>query len=158
MENKSKTVLEKFREPQISVILRIPTCRETKNPFSFLKNKGWICRCTVPLFGMPLQRNAKGGTSRTAGLRFAQNDAYQIVFTLFMLVCLTLLSQGRIFSHPKRATFSPSMPVRERTPSAATSTGTSAEHLGRCIYGGIWVGEESDIPNTRGIRNDVVSA
>jgi alpha-N-arabinofuranosidase len=36
--------------------------------------------------------------------------------------------------------------------------GHFAEHLGRCIYGGIWVGEESSIPNTRGIRNDVVVA
>ncbi len=36
--------------------------------------------------------------------------------------------------------------------------GHFAEHLGHCIYGGIWVGEESPIPNTRGIRNDVVNA
>lgn len=36
--------------------------------------------------------------------------------------------------------------------------GHFAEHLGRCIYGGIWVGEDSPIPNTRGIRNDVVQA
>jgi alpha-N-arabinofuranosidase len=36
--------------------------------------------------------------------------------------------------------------------------GHFAEHLGRCIYDGIWVGEESHIPNTRGIRNDVVAA
>lgn len=36
--------------------------------------------------------------------------------------------------------------------------GHFAEHLGRCIYGGIWVGPESNIPNTRGIRNDVVKA
>lgn len=36
--------------------------------------------------------------------------------------------------------------------------GHFAEHLGRCIYGGIWVGENSPIPNTRGIRNDVVEA
>jgi alpha-N-arabinofuranosidase len=33
-----------------------------------------------------------------------------------------------------------------------------AEHLGNGIYGGVWVGPESDIPNTRGIRNDVVEA
>lgn len=32
------------------------------------------------------------------------------------------------------------------------------EHIGTCIYGGIWVGEDSPIPNTRGIRNDVVEA
>ena len=36
--------------------------------------------------------------------------------------------------------------------------GHFAEHLGRCIYDGIWVGEDSSIPNTRGIRNDIVDA
>ena len=36
--------------------------------------------------------------------------------------------------------------------------GHFAEHLGRCIYEGLWVGEDSPIPNTRGIRNDVVKA
>jgi len=36
--------------------------------------------------------------------------------------------------------------------------GHFSEHLGRCIYGGIWVGEESPIPNTNGIRNDVATA
>jgi alpha-L-arabinofuranosidase len=36
--------------------------------------------------------------------------------------------------------------------------GHFAEHLGRCIYEGIWVGKDSPIPNTRGIRNDVVEA
>jgi alpha-N-arabinofuranosidase len=36
--------------------------------------------------------------------------------------------------------------------------GHFSEHLGHCIYGGYWVGEDSPIPNTRGIRNDVVKA
>ncbi|MEK4564163.1 alpha-N-arabinofuranosidase [Alkalihalobacillus sp. FSL R5-0424] len=36
--------------------------------------------------------------------------------------------------------------------------GHFAEHLGRCIYEGIWVGEESAISNTNGIRNDVLQA
>ncbi|WP_227497077.1 alpha-N-arabinofuranosidase [Planctomonas psychrotolerans] len=36
--------------------------------------------------------------------------------------------------------------------------GHFAEHLGRCIYGGFWVGEDSDIPNEGGIRLDVVDA
>jgi len=36
--------------------------------------------------------------------------------------------------------------------------GHFSEHLGHCIYGGYWVGEDSAIPNTRGIRNDVVEA
>jgi len=36
--------------------------------------------------------------------------------------------------------------------------GQFAEHLGRGIYEGIWVGPDSKIPNTRGIRNDVIAA
>jgi len=36
--------------------------------------------------------------------------------------------------------------------------GQFAEHLGHGIYDGIWVGPDSKIPNTRGIRNDVVAA
>lgn len=36
--------------------------------------------------------------------------------------------------------------------------GQFAEHLGSCIYGGLWVGEGSDIPNTQGYRTDVVNA
>jgi alpha-N-arabinofuranosidase len=40
--------------------------------------------------------------------------------------------------------------------------GHFSEHLGRCIYGGYWVGNNPEaaaaIPNTRGIRNDVSAA
>jgi alpha-N-arabinofuranosidase len=36
--------------------------------------------------------------------------------------------------------------------------GHFSEHLGRCVYEGYWVGEDSPIPNTHGIRNDVVAA
>jgi alpha-N-arabinofuranosidase len=36
--------------------------------------------------------------------------------------------------------------------------GHFSEHLGRCIYGGYWTGEDSPIPNVRGIRKDVVAA
>ncbi|WP_018532053.1 MULTISPECIES: alpha-L-arabinofuranosidase C-terminal domain-containing protein [unclassified Streptomyces] len=36
--------------------------------------------------------------------------------------------------------------------------GHFAEHLGRCIYGGFFVGENSEIPNEGGIRLDVVEA
>ena len=32
--------------------------------------------------------------------------------------------------------------------------GHFSEHLGRCIYEGYWVGEDSHIPNVRGIRTD----
>ena len=36
--------------------------------------------------------------------------------------------------------------------------GHFSEHLGRCIYEGIYVGEDSKIPNVNGMRKDVVKA
>ena len=36
--------------------------------------------------------------------------------------------------------------------------GHFSEHLGRCIYEGLYVGENSDIPNVNGMRSDVVNA
>ncbi len=36
--------------------------------------------------------------------------------------------------------------------------GQFMEHLGRNVYEGIWVGEKSSIPNTRGFRNDTLAA
>jgi len=36
--------------------------------------------------------------------------------------------------------------------------GQFIEHLGECIYGGIWVGEDSKIPNIKGYRLDVLEA
>lgn len=36
--------------------------------------------------------------------------------------------------------------------------GNFAEHLGRCIYEGVFVGKDSEIPNVNGMRKDVVEA
>ena len=37
--------------------------------------------------------------------------------------------------------------------------GHFAEHLGRCIYDGFYVGEDNaSIPNTNGVRNDIIDA
>ena len=36
--------------------------------------------------------------------------------------------------------------------------GHFSEHLGRCIYEGLYVKEDSDIPNKNGMRKDVVEA
>ena len=36
--------------------------------------------------------------------------------------------------------------------------GHFSEHLGRCIYEGLYVGENADIPNVKGMRKDVVDA
>ncbi|MGY8923087.1 MAG: alpha-N-arabinofuranosidase [Flavobacteriales bacterium] len=36
--------------------------------------------------------------------------------------------------------------------------GHFAEHLGRCIYDGFYVGEDSEIPNLDGVRKDIIAA
>ena len=36
--------------------------------------------------------------------------------------------------------------------------GHFSEHLGRCIYNGIYVGEDSEIPNKKGVRTDIIEA
>ena len=36
--------------------------------------------------------------------------------------------------------------------------GNFSEHLGRCIYNGIYVGEDSGIPNIHGLRKDIIDA
>ncbi len=36
--------------------------------------------------------------------------------------------------------------------------GHFSEHLGRCIYDGLWVGENSAIPNINGARKDIIDA
>lgn len=36
--------------------------------------------------------------------------------------------------------------------------GHFAEHLGQCIYDGVWVGEDSKVSNVRGIRTDIIEA
>ena len=51
--------------------------------------------------------------------------------------------------------------VHESTPGAVIPPeiyGQFSEHLGRCIYEGIWVGPDSDIPNVDGYRVDVMEA
>ena len=51
-----------------------------------------------------------------------------------------------VHENEKKATISPEI------------YGHFSEHLGRCIYEGIFVGEDSDIPNNKGMRKDVVEA
>ena len=54
-----------------------------------------------------------------------------------------------------RIVVSPEEPIATINPDIQ---GHFAEHLGGCIYDGIWVGEGSPIPNVGGIRTDVVEA
>ncbi len=58
-------------------------------------------------------------------------------------------------------TFDARVTIRADRPGAVIDPniyGQFVEHLGRGVYEGIWVGPDSPIPNTRGIRNDVVAA
>ena len=47
---------------------------------------------------------------------------------------------------------------KKRYPIHPEIYGNFSEHLGRCIYEGIYVGEDSPIPNVNGMRTDVVEA
>ncbi len=49
------------------------------------------------------------------------------------------------------------LPSEESPIIAKEIYGQFAEHLGTCIYGGLWVGENSPIPNTNGYRTDVLT-
>ncbi|MDR2146645.1 MAG: alpha-N-arabinofuranosidase [Tannerella sp.] len=49
-------------------------------------------------------------------------------------------------------------PDRAKDTIPAEIYGQFAEHLGTCIYGGLWVGKDSKIPNTQGYRTDVLNA
>lgn len=54
-----------------------------------------------------------------------------------------------------RITFNPADTIATINPNIY---GHFAEHLGRCIYDGIWVGEDSPIPNIDGFRTDIIEA
>ena len=75
---------------------------------------------------------------------------------LFLTISCLALANTAGAQSPKA-----SLQIRADSPGVKVNRniyGHFAEHLGRCIYEGIWVGEDSPIPNTRGIRNDVVEA
>lgn len=50
-------------------------------------------------------------------------------------------------------------PKESKTKISKHIYGHFAEHLGRCIYDGFYIGEENKvIPNTNGVRNDIITA
>ncbi len=75
----------------------------------------------------------------------------KIVRTLFLLMMTAsnLIAQNQITLFPERAKDKISKDIY----------GHFAEHLGRCIYGGFYVGENNkSIPNSSGVRNDIIDA
>ena len=79
------------------------------------------------------------------------------ILRVFLVVLLFAIASASQTSQPATA----SLVIRGDEPANTISRniyGQFAEHLGRLIYEGLWVGEDSKIPNTRGIRNDVLAA
>ncbi len=73
----------------------------------------------------------------------------KIFFAFSLLFTLPAFSQNTIVLHADSA----------RVTINRNIYGHFAEHLGHCIYGGFYVGENNTkIPNTKGVRNDVVAA
>jgi alpha-N-arabinofuranosidase len=78
-----------------------------------------------------------------------------------LLGSFTLLAGNAVLHAQNGEPFEASLTVHADRPGPTIHRniyGQFAEHLGRDIYEGIWVGEDSEIPNTDGYRNDVVAA
>jgi alpha-L-arabinofuranosidase len=71
----------------------------------------------------------------------------------FVVICVVCVTFGNAQKIELTVDASKSGPKIDRN-----IFGQFAEHLGYGVYEGIWVGPDSKIPNTRGIRNDVVNA
>jgi alpha-N-arabinofuranosidase len=90
----------------------------------------------------------------------AARDAWRLGRTLVLAsaVGATVASAGGAQA-PAADTIAVSIDVSKPGPKIDRNIfGQFAEHLGTGIYEGVWVGPDSPIPNTRGIRNDVVGA
>jgi alpha-N-arabinofuranosidase len=78
----------------------------------------------------------------------------------FLLAAWAALSCAA-YAAPEIEPVAAQLTIRADQPGAridANIYGQFMEHLGRNVYEGIWVGEDSPIPNTRGYRNDVLAA
>lgn len=69
---------------------------------------------------------------------------------MFMLICCSFYGQSQVMVR-----------IADTASNRIISKnlyGQFAEHLGSCVYGGLWVGKDSPIPNTNGYRTDVLAA
>ncbi|MCF0193486.1 MAG: alpha-N-arabinofuranosidase, partial [Prevotella sp.] len=74
---------------------------------------------------------------------------------LFLSAALALASAAPAFGQDAKATLNPDA---ANTIIPKEIYGQFAEHLGSCIYQGLWVGKVSNIPNIDGYRKDVFEA
>jgi alpha-L-arabinofuranosidase len=83
----------------------------------------------------------------------------RVILPVFAVIALLMVGQAQAPSPVATATVTARLLLDQPGPVVNRNIyGQFAEHLGRGIYEGLWVGPESPIPNTRGIRNDVVAA
>lgn len=71
-----------------------------------------------------------------------------LMVLIFVALAVQVKAQNVIFLQPEKSNVKINKEIY----------GHFAEHLGRCIYGGIYVGDTSHIPNINGYRQDVVDA
>jgi alpha-N-arabinofuranosidase len=82
-------------------------------------------------------------------------------FSVFLLGIAAILPASAQAPAPLSPALAASAVIHADQPGAKIDRhiyGQFAEHLGRGIEEGVWVGEHSQIPNVRGFRNDVISA
>jgi alpha-L-arabinofuranosidase len=104
----------------------------------------------------PTQRSTLGGSCGMPFSFLGQDSSFLKLALLFAFVLIGVAAGASVV-----AAQSVQLLVDVSKPGAEISRnlfGQFAEHLGHGVYGGIWVGPDSTIPNTRGIRNDVVAA
>ena len=100
---------------------------------------------------MPYIENANRFLTLLLTLYITQNHMKKLILSLAagLMLPISLLAQDvQLNVHPDQA----------KNVIPKEIYGQFAEHLGRCIYGGIWVGPDSDIPNVQGYRKDVFEA
>lgn len=78
--------------------------------------------------------------------------------TNYIVAAILLLSGTILFAQNKNDIRIEIRPDQAKETISRHIYGHFSEHLGNCIYGGYWVGEDSPIPNKNGIRTDVVEA
>jgi alpha-N-arabinofuranosidase len=67
---------------------------------------------------------------------------------IFLIISTTSFGQSKVVMHADEG----------KTKINKNIYGHFAEHLGHCIYDGFYVGENSPIPNSNGVRNDIIDA
>lgn len=95
-------------------------------------------------------------------VRMAIGEGWRAVLLIVILTAGLLAATAAPGARTENAEpFNAELVIRADQPKSTINRniyGHFAEHLGRCIYDGIWVGEDSRIANTRGIRNDILAA